>query len=60
MYVYDIDEAGPAPKKPLSKSRGNEDAENMKKCEDLLGELMKQDDAWPFLKPVRKIDVSQK
>ncbi len=53
-----VDEEEPVAKKATTKARGGGTAENVHKCEELLAELTKQDDAWPFLRPVSKRDVS--
>ncbi|KAK7504212.1 hypothetical protein BaRGS_00004516 [Batillaria attramentaria] len=37
-----------------SSTRGNTTVQQMKLCEDLLQELIRHQDAWPFLKPVDK------
>jgi len=41
-----------------TKSRYSLAENSLKICEDLVTELMRQDDAWPFLKPVTKKEVS--
>ncbi|XP_070577872.1 bromodomain adjacent to zinc finger domain protein 1A-like isoform X2 [Ptychodera flava] len=46
--------SGPARPKTASSSRGSEWARQMKLCEQLIGELIKHKDAWPFLQPVSK------
>jgi len=40
-----------------TKSRYSLAENSLKVCEDLVTELMRQDDAWPFLKPVTKKEV---
>jgi len=40
-----------------TKSRYSLAENSLKICEDLVSELMRQDDAWPFLKPVTKKEV---
>ena len=40
-----------------TKSRYSLAENSLKTCEDLVTELMRQDDAWPFLKPVTKKEV---
>ncbi|KAL5008235.1 hypothetical protein ScPMuIL_013816 [Solemya velum] len=40
-----------------SSSRCKSRLQPMKTCEDIVGELMKHEDAWPFLKPVSKKNV---
>ena len=40
-----------------TKSRYSLAENSLKICEDLVMELMRQDDAWPFLKPVTKKEV---
>jgi len=42
-----------------TKSRYSLAENSLKICEDLVSELMRQDDAWPFLKPVTKKEVLQ-
>ena len=41
-----------------TKSRYSLAENSLKICEDLVTELMHQDDAWPFLKPVTKKEVT--
>jgi len=41
-----------------TKSRYSLAENSLKTCEDLVSELMRQDDAWPFLKPVTKKEVN--
>ena len=41
-----------------TKSRGNELVVKMKAAEEVVQELNKNPDAWPFRKPVTKRDVS--
>jgi len=41
-----------------TKSRYSLAENSLKICEDLVAELMRQDDAWPFLKPVTKKEVN--
>ncbi len=41
----------------LASSRNSEDTQRLKICDKLLGELMKNEKSWPFLKPVSKRDV---
>ena len=41
-----------------TKSRYSLAENSLKTCEDLVLELMHQDDAWPFLKPVTRKEVN--
>ena len=41
-----------------TKSRYSLAENSLKICEDLVTELMRQDDAWPFLKPVTRKEVA--
>ena len=52
------EEEEPVSKKTVSKSRGGEDASQLKHCENLLLELADHKDAWPFARPVTKREVS--
>lgn len=40
--------------KSLSSYRGNSKVQQMKVCEDMVNDLMREEAAWPFLKPVSK------
>lgn len=51
----DDDDAPPA---KVGKVRGGDEGAHMKDCENLVTMLMKENDAWPFLRPVTKRDVS--
>jgi hypothetical protein len=42
----------------LATARNNEDTLRLKICDKLVSELMKNENSWPFLKPVSKRDVS--
>ena len=55
-YVYSPVDF-PELKKGTSKSRGGEEASQMKLCENLVVELSEQEDSWPFAKPVSRRDV---
>ncbi|XP_077995550.1 bromodomain adjacent to zinc finger domain protein 1A-like [Glandiceps talaboti] len=47
--------SGPSKRRSaISSSRGSEWSKQMKLCEQLLGELIRHKDAWPFLQPVSK------
>lgn len=41
-------------KQYTSSKRGNSQVQQMRTCEELLQELIRHEDAWPFLKPVDK------
>lgn len=43
-----------SPKHYVSSYRGNSTVQQMKHLEDIVHDLAKMDDAWPFLKPVSK------
>jgi bromodomain adjacent to zinc finger domain protein 1A len=51
------DDSSPAKKVAATKSRGGEQASQMKLCEKLVFELADHDDAWPFLAPVLRKEV---
>lgn len=38
----------------VSSYRGNSKEYQLKACEDLINDLMKHEDSWPFLRPVSK------
>ncbi|ESO96438.1 hypothetical protein LOTGIDRAFT_159848 [Lottia gigantea] len=44
-------------KKSKSGSRGNAKIQHLKMAEELIADLVKHDDAWPFLKPVNRREV---
>ena len=43
----------------MSSFRGNSTVQQVKLLEEIVHDLIKHDDAWPFLKPVSKKDVSK-
>lgn len=47
------------PKHYASSSRGSTKVLQLKLIEDIVLGLMEEEDAWPFLRPVNKKDVSQ-
>ena len=42
----------------VSTSRGTDKMNVMNECEELVNELTKKDESWPFLRPVSKKEVS--
>lgn len=46
------------PKHYVSSSRGNSKVQQLKYLEDIVLGLMEEEEAWPFLRPVNKRDVS--
>ena len=57
-YRLVLVEDEPHAKKTVSKSRGGEEASQLKQCESLVQELSENKDAWPFARPVTKREVS--
>ena len=47
------------PKHYVSSSRGNTTVQQLKIIEEIVLSLMAEEEAWPFLKPVLKRDVSK-
>ena len=57
MFVIDKDSPVPN-KKAITKSRSTSRINNLKEATDLVAELCQRDEAWPFVQPVRRKDVS--
>ena len=55
---FDADELDSKRMSLTTKSRYSLAENSLKTCEDLVTELMRQDDAWPFHKPVTKKEVN--
>ena len=59
LLCYHLSVFTDEPKHYTSSSRGNTTVQQLKIIEDIVLSLMGEEDAWPFLKPVVKRDVSR-
>ncbi|XP_077870259.1 bromodomain adjacent to zinc finger domain protein 1A-like [Saccoglossus kowalevskii] len=52
---FSSEDSGPSSRRlPTSSSRGSEWSKQMKLCEQLINDVIRHKDAWPFLQPVSK------
>lgn len=53
-HFYIVDDDFGAAKALTSSSRNNSKLHQLRQCEDVVHDLVKHDNCWPFLKPVSK------